>query len=139
MNAIDAKNATNHLSITRRNRMSQHPSLRSSEKDKAHRSVLKRYERLKLLKDKEKWDEKQSVFGLQKVKVIRFKIKKEKAAPAEGAEAAAAAPGAEGAALPATGTAGTKGAPAAKGAAPAPSTGTPAKDAAKPKAGESKK
>jgi small basic protein (TIGR04137 family) len=116
--------------------MSQHPSLRSSEKDKAHRSVLKRYERLKSLKDKEKWDEKQSVFGLQKVKVIRFKIKKEKAAPAEGAEAAAAAPGADGAAAAATG-AQAKGAAAAKGASPA--QGAAAKDAAKPKAGEAKK
>lgn len=119
--------------------MSQHPSLRSSDKDKAHRSVLKRFERLKTLKDKEKWDEKHSVFGLQKVKVIRFKIKKEKAAPADGAEAAAAAPGAEGTAAPATGTQ-AKGAGApAKGAAPAQGTGAPAKDAAKPKAGETKK
>lgn len=74
--------------------MSQHPSLRSSEKDKQHRSVLKRYERLKILKEKEKWKEGNSVFGLQKVKVLRFKIKKEKAAKgAEGAEVAAAAPG----------------------------------------------
>jgi len=83
--------------------MSQHPSLRSSDKDKKHRSVLKRYERIKTLQDKEKWDEKKdSVFGLPKVKVTRFKIKKEKAAAVEGAEtvegvagAAAAAPGKE--------------------------------------------
>jgi len=69
--------------------MSQHPSLRSSDKDKQQRSVLKRYERVKTLQDKEKWDEKKdSVFGLPKVKVTRFKIKKEKAAPAEGAETA---------------------------------------------------
>ena len=32
--------------------MSQHPSLRSSDKDKQHRSVLKRYERIKILKEK---------------------------------------------------------------------------------------
>ena len=118
--------------------MSQHPSLRSSEKDKAHRSVLKRYERLKSLKDKEKWDEKQSVFGLQKVKVVRFKIKKEKAAKVEGAEATAAAPGAEGAAAPATG-AQAKGASSAKGTAPAQGGAAMAKDASKPKAGEAKK
>ena len=74
--------------------MSQHPSLRSSDKDKQHRSVLKRYERLKILKDKEKWKDGDSVFGLQKVKIIKFKIKKEKAAPVEGAEAVGAAPGA---------------------------------------------
>ena len=82
--------------------MSQHPSLRSSDKDKKHRSVLKRYERIKTLQDKEKWDEKKdSVFGLPKVKVTRFKIKKEKAAAVEGAEtaegaAAVAAPAAPG-------------------------------------------
>ena len=91
--------------------MSQHPSLRSSDKDKQHRSVLKRYERIKALKDKEKWEEKDSVFGLPKVKIIRFKIKKEKAA--------AAAEGAEGAATAAAGqeaapAAGPKAAPGAK-------------------------
>jgi len=100
--------------------MSQHPSLRSSDKDKQHRSVLKRHERIKILKDKEKWEEKDSVFGLPKVKVIKFKIKKEKAVAAEGAEGAVAAPGA--AAVPAAGTAHgqkTAAAPAAKAAAPA--------------------
>ena len=74
--------------------MSQHPSLRSSDKDKQHRSVLKRYERLRILKEKEKWQEEDSVFGLPKVKITRFKIKKEKAVAAEGAEAVATTPGA---------------------------------------------
>jgi len=101
--------------------MSQHPSLRSSDKDKKQRSVLKRYERIKTLQDKEKWDEtKDSVFGLPKVKVTRFKIKKEKAAAAEGAE------GAEGAAAGA--------APAAAGkeaAKPAAGAKAPAADAKK--------
>ncbi len=91
--------------------------------------MLKRYEKLKILKDKEKWDEKDSVFGLAKVKVIKFKIKKEKAAAAEGAEAAA---GAETAAAPAAKTAG-----AAKAAAPAKSA-APAKTAAPSKAGGAK-
>lgn len=113
--------------------MSQHPSLRSSGKDKQHRSVLKRYERLKLLKDKEKWDEKDSVFGLPKVKVVRFKIKKEKAAAAETQEAAAAVPGTG--AVPAA-------QPKAQGAqakaAPASAKGAPAKDSGKA-AGEAKK
>jgi small basic protein (TIGR04137 family) len=105
--------------------MSQHPSLRSSGKDKKHRSVLKRYERIKLLSEKEKWDSaKDSVYGLPKIKIVRFKVRKEKAAAAaEGAEGAEAAPGA---------------APAAPGAAPAKAA--PAKDAAKPQAGgDSKK
>ena len=74
--------------------MTMHPSLRSGSGNKKHRSVLKRYERLSLLSGKEKWDEKQSVFGLQKVKTLKVKIKKEKAAeePAVVATEATAAP-----------------------------------------------
>jgi small basic protein (TIGR04137 family) len=98
--------------------MSQHPSLRSSDKDTKHRSVLKRYERLKILKDKEKWVDGESVYGLSKVKIVKFKIKKEKAAAAEGEEAAAGAPGA--AATPAPQS---KAAPQAKAAAPAKGAG----------------
>lgn len=78
--------------------MSQHPSLRISDKDKKQRSVLKRHERVKQLKEKERWDEEDSVFGLPKVKVTRFKIKKEKAAAVEGA-----VPGAAGTELSAPG------------------------------------
>lgn len=72
--------------------MSQHPSLRSKGKGTKFRSVLKRFERLRHLIEKEKWGESSSIFGLPKIKMIRFKIKKEKAAPEE-----AAAAGAEGA------------------------------------------
>lgn len=112
--------------------MSQHPSLHSSDKDKKHRSVLKRYERIKILKDKEKWEDKDSVFGLPKVKIIKFKIKKEKAVAAEGAEGVTpGAPGAEGAA-PAPGATPVK----AQGA---PAKAAPAKEAAKPAGGEAKK
>ena len=68
--------------------MSQHPSLRSKEKNKKHRSVLKRYECVKELKEKEKWQEGDSIFGLPKLKIVQFKIKKEKAAPKEGAQPA---------------------------------------------------
>jgi small basic protein (TIGR04137 family) len=107
--------------------MSQHPSLRSSDKDKKQRSVLKRYERIKTLQDKEKWDEKKdSVFGLPKVKVTRFKIKKEKAAAVEGAETAEGAP--------AAGAAGAI--PAAPGKETAKSA---AKEGAKAPAAEAKK
>jgi small basic protein (TIGR04137 family) len=106
--------------------MSQHPSLRSSDKDKKQRSVLKRYERIKTLQDKEKWDEKKdSVFGLPKVKVTRFKIKKEKAAAVEGAETA------EGAVAGAAGAA-----PAAPGKE---ALKAPAKEGAKAPAAEAKK
>lgn len=102
--------------------MSQHPSLRSSDKDKKHRSVLKRYERIGILKGKEEWEEKDSVYGLPKVKVVKFKVKKEKAAPAEAtAEGAAAEGAAPAAAAPAADKgAAAKAAPAkdAKAAAP---------------------
>lgn len=107
--------------------MSQHPSLSSSDKDKQHRSVLKRYEKVRLLKEKEKWKDGDSVYGLPKVKIIRFKIKKEKAAAAEGTEspeaaapgAAPAAPGAAKSAAPAKGQAQAKGAAPKEGAKPA--------------------
>ena len=112
--------------------MSQHPSLHISDKDKKQRSVLKRHERIKILKDKEKWEEEDSVFGLPKVKVTRFKIKKEKAAvAAEGAEGAVAG-------APAAGGAATSGKEAGK--TPAKDAGkAPAKDAGKSSAGETKK
>ena len=71
--------------------MSIHSSLRSGGKDKKHRSVLKRYERLKTLKDKSLWDESKSALGIPKVKMQKLRVKKEKAAPAAG-EAGAAAP-----------------------------------------------
>ena len=71
--------------------MSIHSSLRASEKGKRHRSVLKRYERLKILKDKNLWDERRSVLGIPKVKMQKMKVKKEKAAPAETPTAGAAA------------------------------------------------
>ena len=107
--------------------MSQHPSLRISDKDKKQRSVLKRHERVKILKEKEKWKEEDSVFGLSKVKITRFKIKKEKAAPAvEGAEGAAVLGAAAPGAAPAAG----------KEASKAPAAG---KESAKTPAAEGKK
>ena len=72
--------------------MSIHSSLRASGNNK-HRSVLKRYERLKMLKDKSLWSEEKSPLGIPKVKMLRVKVKKEKAAaPTEGAAAPGAAP-----------------------------------------------
>ncbi|OGW75773.1 MAG: hypothetical protein A2Z72_05135, partial [Omnitrophica bacterium RBG_13_46_9] len=70
---------------------SQHPSLRSKEKSKQHKSVLKRHERLKELITKEKWKEGDSIFGLPKIKIVKFKIRKEKAVPAAAAVEGAAA------------------------------------------------
>ncbi|MFC1668635.1 small basic protein [Chlamydiota bacterium] len=48
--------------------MSQHPSLRSVSKIVTKRNVLKRHERVDLLKSKKKWKEGDSVFGLPKTK-----------------------------------------------------------------------
>lgn len=67
--------------------MSIHSSLRTSGQTK-HRSVLKRFERLKTLKEKGEWDDTRSPLGTRKIKMLKLKVKKEKvAAKAEGAEA----------------------------------------------------
>lgn len=63
--------------------MSIHPSLNLSEKDKKHRSVLKRTERLKIMMEKGQWKEGNSIFNLPKIKSLKIKIKKEKAEKAE--------------------------------------------------------
>lgn len=89
--------------------MSIHPSLKAASKGKKQRSVLKRTERLKMMLEKGDWKEGDDVFGLPKIKTIRIKIKKEKAAekPQEAAAAEGAAPAASE----------VKEQPAAKGAA----------------------
>ena len=79
--------------------MSIHPSLKTSKSGKKHRTVLKRYERMSALKEKGILKDEDSVFGMPKLKIIRIKIKKEKAEdkPKEG-EGLAAAPAAPAAA-----------------------------------------
>ena len=71
--------------------MSIHTSLKSKDKGRQHRSVLKRFEKIRKLKGEDKWDEEEdSVFGLPKVKIIKIAAKKRKAAEAAvpaGAEA----------------------------------------------------
>jgi small basic protein (TIGR04137 family) len=93
--------------------MSIHSSLRGGAKGKKHRSVLKRHERLKVLREKNLWSDVKSVLGIPKVKMQRVRVKKEKAASPEAAAAGAAGPGAPGAPSPAAG------APAKGGQAPA--------------------
>ncbi len=68
--------------------MTQHPSLKRGGKVGARfRSVIKRFEKVKELAEKDKWDEsKDSVYKLPKVKRIVFKTKKVKVA-AEGEDA----------------------------------------------------
>lgn len=46
--------------------MSQHPSLKKSSNVGAKRSVLKRFERVKLLKKRGEWEEGRSPIGLPK-------------------------------------------------------------------------
>ena len=98
--------------------MSIHRSLKSANTMKRHRSVLSRLERTRILQEKGSLDlEASSVLGLPKVKHLKMRIRKEKAAAttAEGAAAGTAAPGAA-----AAGTAApAKGAPAKAAAAPA--------------------
>ena len=48
--------------------MSQHSSLKSANKIQARRNVLKRFERVELLKKQGRWKEGQRMFGLPKTK-----------------------------------------------------------------------
>lgn len=59
--------------------MSQHSSLKGSKGDKKLRSVLKRYERFLAFKEKGILKDDSSVFGMPKLKIVRTKIRKEKA------------------------------------------------------------
>lgn len=76
--------------------MSLHSSLKRAEKLSSTRSVMKRSERLKWLREKGAWKEGSRVSGLPKIKVVKVKaIKKEKAKeekPAEGAASPEAEP-----------------------------------------------
>jgi len=67
--------------------MSIHPSLKLHKGQAETRSVLKRTERIRMLMAEGKWDRNSSsIYGLPKVKIVKIKIKKEKAQekPAEG-------------------------------------------------------
>ena len=78
--------------------MSIDKSLRRKNTLQRARNVLTRGERIKTLKDDERWPEGRSPYGLPKVKVVKVVVKKAKKAKeeekAEGAEGAA--PAAEG-------------------------------------------
>jgi small basic protein (TIGR04137 family) len=82
--------------------MSIHPSLGAAVKGKQQKSVLKRSERIKHMMAKGLWKDDSKAFGMPKIKAVRIKIKKEKAAekPAEegvsgATPTAAAAPAAD--------------------------------------------
>ena len=102
--------------------MSIHSSLRVDSKGKKHRSVLKRHERLKVLKEKGLWNDEKSVLGIPKVKMQRVKVHKEKSTAETAAESVAAGKPAEAAPAPASpasakggSASGGKGAPGAGG------------------------
>ena len=64
--------------------MGLHPSLKRAEKLGGSRSVMKRTERIKWLKEKGKWNEDDPVLGLPKIRIIKLKaLKKEKAKETE--------------------------------------------------------
>jgi small basic protein (TIGR04137 family) len=97
--------------------MSIDKSLRRKNSLQRTRSVLTRDERIKTLKETDRWTDGRSPYGLPKVrvmKIVKKKAVKEKAA--EGAEGAAAAEGAPAAAGGKAPAAAAK-APAAKAAA----------------------
>lgn len=76
--------------------MSIDKSLRRKNTLVRSRNVLTRGERIKVLKDEERWPEGRSPFGLPKVRVLKIakkpkKAKEEEAKTEEGAEAAPAA------------------------------------------------
>ena len=48
--------------------MSQHPSLKSASKIKTKRNVLKRFERIDLLRERKQWKEGDRGMGLPKTK-----------------------------------------------------------------------
>jgi small basic protein (TIGR04137 family) len=96
--------------------MSIHPSLSSSDKNKKQGSVLKRSERLRIMLEKGQWKEGDDVYGLPKIKTIRIKIKKEKAAAEK---------------VGATATEGAAGPAAAEAAAPEPKEQSSAKSQGK--------
>lgn len=92
--------------------MSIHRSLKSADTMKRHRSVLSRLERVRILQEKGSLQPAGSpVLGLPKVKHLKMRIRKEKAAAAPGTAgtAAGAASGSTAAAAPAAASA-----PAAK-------------------------
>ena len=74
--------------------MSIHRSLRSADTMKRHRSVLSRLERSKILQEKGTLDlQVSSILGLPKVKHLKIRVRKEKAAATEATAAGAGTPG----------------------------------------------
>jgi len=50
--------------------MSKHPSYGKSIKSGKKRNVLKRFERVQLIKERDQWQDRKSVYNLPKTKVV---------------------------------------------------------------------
>jgi small basic protein (TIGR04137 family) len=72
--------------------MSIHPSLKIDLAGAQQKSVLSRLQRVKGIMKKGKWQEGQSVTGLPKIKILKIKTKKTKAAKEETPGAAEGTP-----------------------------------------------
>jgi small basic protein (TIGR04137 family) len=86
-----------------RKRMSIDKSLRRKNQLARARNVLTRDERIKTLKDEDRWQDGRSPFGLPKVRVVKIVIKKVKKKDEEKAEGEAGAAEGAAAAAPAAG------------------------------------
>src|SRR5690348_7335260 len=69
---------TDNRQLTKDKNMSIDKSLRRKNSLQRARNVLTRGERIKVLKDEERWQEGRSPYGLPKVKVIKVVVKKAK-------------------------------------------------------------
>lgn len=95
--------------------MSIHRSLKSANTMKRHRSVLSRMERVRILQEKGFLRPGEStILGLPKVKHLKMRIRKEKAAAAPGTAGAAAGGGTAASAAAPAGEAAAAKAPASK-------------------------
>ena len=81
--------------------MTQHSSLKSASVETRHRNVLKRHERVRNLLETDRWNDRQSVYKLPKLKLIKLKVKKAKGEKEGEAPKEGQAP-VEGAAVPRT-------------------------------------
>jgi len=66
--------------------MSQHPSLKVDSVGLKHRNVLNRLERVKKMKQDEKWTDDRSIYNLPKIKSIKIKVKSSSKGPKQDEE-----------------------------------------------------
>ena len=99
--------------------MSLHSSLKLKKGGGEQRSVLKRFEKVKILHEKKLWGETTAVFRLPKVKTVRLKVKK---GAAQAAAKGTSATGSTATAATSATSVSAKNAPAARASKPASTT-----------------